>query len=146
MDTRHLRLPVAFGNLMRGRELERCQTVPDSISQHIHLLLTTRPGESRFDPEFGCAVWDLDFELIISEGTWKETFRVSVLDAILKFEKRLEDPRVEVALETVERVFGMRRQPEVRRKAIVVVHATMVETGEPFSFRTELYLSPLSVE
>lgn len=146
MDNRHLRLPVNFGDLMRGRELERCRAVPESISQHIHLLLTTRPGENRFDPDYGCAIWDLDFELIISEGTWKETFRASVVEALFQYEKRLDAVQVDVGLETIERVFGMRRQPEVRRKAVVMVRATMVETGEPFSFRTELYLSPLSVE
>lgn len=146
MDQRHLKLPVNFNSLLNGRDMPKCRQTGESIAQHIQLLLTTRLGENRFDPYYGCAIWDLDFELIISEGSWKEKFRVAVVEAILNYEKRLEQVHVEVNLENIERHFGMRKQPEVRRKAIVFVKGKLIDTGEQFSFKTELFLAPLSVE
>lgn len=146
MDQRHLKLPVNFANLINNRDSSRCRQAGESVAQHIQLLLTTRLGENRFDPSYGCAIWDLDFELIISEGTWKEQFRIAVLDAVLNYERRIEQVHAEVNLEVVERTYGMRRQPEVRRKAVVFIKGKLVETGEQFSFKTELFLSPLSVE
>lgn len=145
MDQRHLKLPVDLSSFLTGEHMPKCREIEESIAQHIQLLLTTRPGENRFDANYGCAIWDLDFELIISEGTWREKFRLAVMDVILNYERRLEQVYVEVNLNAVER-FGLRKRPEVRRKAVVYVKAQQVETGEPFSFRTELYLSPLTVE
>lgn len=145
MDQRHLRLPVQFGNFLSGADLPRCQQTGESIAQHIQMLLTTRPGENRFDAGYGCAIWDLDFELIISEGTWKEQFRLSIISAIANYEPRLTGVFAEVNLDAVER-FGLRGQPEIKRKAMVFIRAVLIETGEPFTFRTELFLSPLSIE
>jgi phage baseplate assembly protein W len=145
MDQRHLKLPVDLSSFLTGDDMPKCRQGAESIAQHIQLLLTTRPGENRYDADYGCSIWDLDFELIISEGTWKEKFRLAVMDAILNYERRLEQVYVEVNLNAVER-FGLRKRPEVRRKAVVFVKAQLVETGEQFSFKTELYLSPLTVE
>ncbi|PZF73600.1 GPW/gp25 family protein [Taibaiella soli] len=145
MDQRHLKLPINVSNFLAGEDAPKCRQGAESIAQHIQLLLTTRPGEHRFDPDYGCSIWDIDFELIVSEGTWKEKFRLAVLDAILNYERRIEQIYVEVSLSAVER-FGLRKRPEVRRKAIVFIKAQLVETSEQFSFKTELYLSPLTVE
>jgi phage baseplate assembly protein W len=145
MDQRHLKLPVQFGSFLSGADMPRCRQAGESIAQHIQMLLTTRPGENRFDTGYGCAIWDLDFELIISEGTWKETFRLSVIESVRKYEQRIEQVFVDIGLNNIER-FGFRGQPEIRRKATVFIKAKIVETGEPFTFKTELMLSPLSIE
>lgn len=145
MDQRHLKLPVRFGSFLSGADMPKCRQAGESIAQHIQMLLTTRPGENRFDTDYGCAIWDLDFELIISEGTWKEKFRLSVIDSIARYEQRIEQVLVEIGLTAIER-FGIRGQPEMKRKATVFIRAKIVETGEPFSFKTELMLSPLSIE
>lgn len=125
--------------------MPKCRQTGESIAQHIQMLLTTKPGENRYDTAYGCAIWDLDFELIISEGTWKEKFRLAVIDSIMNYERRIEQVHVEVDLNAVER-FGLRGQPEIKRKAIVFVKGKLAETGEQFSFKTELLLSPLSIE
>jgi phage baseplate assembly protein W len=145
MQEPYLKFPVRFSKVMEGRELPLCADTGDSIAQYIQLLLFTRPGENRFDPQFGCAIWDLDFELVVNEGSWKESFRLAVAESILRYEKRIEHVRVEINIETVERQIGIKKRPELRRKAVVHIRSRLVETGEYFTFRTELFLSPLSV-
>jgi len=145
MQENYLKFPVRFSKVLEGRELITCSDVGDSIAQYIQLLLITRPGENRFDPQFGCAIWDLDFELVVNEGTWKEGFRVAVVDAIRQYEKRIENVKVDLNIETVERHIGIKKRPELRRRAMVYIRANIVETGEYFTFSTQLFLSPLSV-
>ncbi|MDJ1469688.1 GPW/gp25 family protein [Cytophagaceae bacterium DM2B3-1] len=145
MHSNYLKFPIRFSKMLEGKELDTCLDTGDSIAQYLQLLLITRPGENCFDPQFGCAIWDMDFELIVNEGTWKEGFRLAVADAIVRYEKRLENVRVEISIETVERHIGVKKRPELRRKAIVYIRANMVQTGEQFTFSTELFLSPLSV-
>lgn len=145
MQDNYLKFPIRFSKVLEGKELTNCADMGDSIAQYIQLLLITRPGENRFDPQFGCAIWDMDFELVVNEGTWKEGFRLAVSNAILRYEKRIENVKVEVNIETVERHIGIKKRPELRRKAVVYIRANIVETGEYFTFSTELFLSPLSV-
>lgn len=145
LDQRHLRLPVQFGSFLSGADMPKCRQAGESIAQHIQMLLTTRPGENRFDDAYGCAIWDLDFELIVSEGTWKEKFRLAIIDSITHYEPRIDQVYAEVNLDAIER-FGLRGQPEIKRKAAVFIRGRIVETGEPFTFKTELLLSPLSIE
>ncbi len=145
MEERHLRLPVQFSGFLSGAEMPRCRQSGESIAQHLQMLLTTKPGENRFDTAYGCAIWDLDFELIMSEGTWKEQFRLAVIESITAYEPRIEGVVVEIDLNAIER-YGRKGQPDIKRRAQVFLKARIKETGEPFSFKTELMLSPLSVE
>lgn len=52
MKQKYYKLPVRLEKLFEGdiRQLERCSEL-ESIDQHIELLLTTCPGEHRFDPQ-----------------------------------------------------------------------------------------------
>ena len=145
MDERHLCLPVQFNSFLSGAEMPRCRQNGESIAQHLQMLLTTKTGENRFDTAYGCSIWDLDFELIMSEGTWKEQFRLAVIESVMNYEPRIENVFVEIDLNAIER-YGLKGQPDIKRRAQVFIRARIAETGEPFSFKTELMLSPLSVE
>ena len=83
MKQKYYKLPVRLEKLFEGdiRQLERCSEL-ESIDQHIELLLTTCPGEHRFDPKYGCRIWELDFERIVSTEQWKELFTGYVMQAI----------------------------------------------------------------
>lgn len=59
MKQKYYKLPVRLEKLFEGdiRQLERCSEL-ESIDQHIELLLTTCPGEHRFDPKYGCRIYN----------------------------------------------------------------------------------------
>jgi|EP01132_Coremiostelium_polycephalum_P013000 phage baseplate assembly protein W len=115
-----------------------------SISQNIELIIFTRFGEHRHNGNFGCEIWDLDFELIVSETTWEEKFRQSLLRSITSYEPRLYQVEVEIRMTEVEKIFSVRRITEVKKQVDISVRGKINVTGEKYFFNTNLFLSPLS--
>src|SRR5690606_3157088 len=113
---------------------------------HIQILITTKRGEHRFDPDYGNAVWELEFENALSDLQWEERFRRSLLEAILRYEPRITDAAVSIHVALVEREWPIQEYTEIKKRVVVIVNARLRLTGEKFGFRTELYLSPLSVD
>jgi phage baseplate assembly protein W len=126
--------PFRLSNIFNGQDIDK-QDVGASISQYIELIIFTRYGEHRFKPDFGCEIWDLDFELIISESMWEEKLRQSLLRSITQYEKRIYD---------VNKFYPLRNVSEIKKKVEIVVSGKMQQTGENYVFTTSLFLSPLS--
>jgi phage baseplate assembly protein W len=130
MPTPLYKKPFKLNNIFNGQDIDK-QDVGGSISQYIELIIFTRYGEHRFKPDFGCEIWDLDFELIISESMWEEKLRQSLLRSITQYEKRIYDVHIDVHI-------------EIKKKVEIVVSGKMQQTGENYVFTTSLFLSPLS--
>ncbi|MEX8547210.1 MAG: GPW/gp25 family protein [Mucilaginibacter sp.] len=135
--------PLRLGKVFQGQDFD-VQDVGASISQYIELIIFTRHGEHRFRPDFGCEIWDLDFELIISESIWEEKLRQSLLRSISRYEQRLYDIQVDVHIKEVNKFYPLRNVNEIKKKVEITVSGKMQETGEYYRFATSLYLSPLS--
>ncbi|MET0573315.1 MAG: GPW/gp25 family protein [Pedobacter agri] len=135
--------PLKIGSIMKGMDTDDSE-VGRSISDHIQLIIFTRYGENRYNPEFGCEIWDLDFELIVSELLWEEKFRKSLLRSISEYESRLDHINVEVKISEVENIFPLRRITEIKKKVDITIRALLKTTGEKYYFNTSLYLSPLT--
>jgi phage baseplate assembly protein W len=59
----------------------------ESIAHSIGLIISTRIGMMRFEPEYGCLVWDKEFSDLYSIN--KADIRANLRNAIGKFEGRL---------------------------------------------------------
>lgn len=59
----------------------------DSLTCSIGLLLSTRYGALKFDPEFGCDLWEREFSDMYSAN--RSDIQGSVRNAIDKYERRL---------------------------------------------------------
>ncbi|WP_346319689.1 GPW/gp25 family protein [Chitinophaga sp. YIM B06452] len=137
--------PFDLRRLYAHQPLETCDTGV-SISQHIELIIFSRFGEHRFDPGFGCEIWELDFELIVNESMWEEKMAQSIKRSVREQEKRLTGVDAFLKVEDVEKVFPLRRITEIKKKAEVTVTGKLADTGENYVFTTALFLSPLSSE
>jgi phage baseplate assembly protein W len=135
--------PLRFSNISVGHDLDK-QDLGVSISQFIELIIFTRYGEHRYNPEFGCEIWDMDFELIISETIWEEKLRQSLIRAVKKFEKRIYDVDVDVNISEINKFYPLRNVSEIKKKVELTIKGKLNKTGEKYSFKTSLYLSPLS--
>lgn len=135
--------PFRFRSLFGGGGLQPTD-LGKSISNHIELVIFTRFGEHRFHNDFGCEIWDLDFELIVSESIWEEKFRKSLLKSITDYEFRIYNTAVEVRITEVENVYPLRKITEIKKKVDISVRALIKTTGEKYFFNTALFLSPLS--
>ncbi|WP_029281960.1 GPW/gp25 family protein [Pedobacter sp. R20-19] len=135
--------PFRFNSLFLGSGFQSTD-LGKSISNHIELIIFTRYGEHRFRNDFGCEIWDLDFELIVSESLWEEKFRKSLLKSITDYEFRIDHIAVEVRITEVENVYPLRKITEIKKKVDITVRAQIKTTGEKYFFNTALFLSPLS--
>ncbi|WP_316804314.1 GPW/gp25 family protein [Pedobacter nototheniae] len=135
--------PFRFDNIFRGVDFQATD-FGKSISNHLELIIFTRYGENRHNHDYGCEIWDLDFELIVSESMWEEKFRKSLLKSITKYESRIYQTEVEVRIAEVENVYPLRKITEIKKKVDISVRGLITTTGEKYFFNIALFLSPLS--
>ena len=143
MSGNFLNKPLRFNNISTSVDFQSTD-LGKSISNHIELIIFTRFGEHRHQRDFGCEIWDLDFELIVSESIWEEKFRKSLLKSITDYELRIYNTEVEVRITEVENVYPLRKITEIKKKVDISVKSLIKNTGEKYFFNTALFLSPLS--
>ena len=106
METKFCKLPLDFGALLsedvENSRLVSCSEI-ESIDQFIELLISTAPGEHAFDKEFGCEIFFLDFESIVSHTRWEGQFSEYITKAITQHEKRLTGVNVRVIIDDTTR-------------------------------------------
>ena len=135
--------PIRFSHINNSQDLDK-QDLGASISQYIELIIFTRFGEHRYNPEFGCEIWDMDFELIMSETIWEEKLRQSLLRSISKFENRIYDIDIGVNITEINKFYPLRNVSEIKKKVDITIKGKLNKTGETYLFKTALFLSPLS--
>ncbi|RYZ46117.1 MAG: hypothetical protein EOP49_23920 [Sphingobacteriales bacterium] len=146
MMNSNYKMPFDPERLMAENNPAEMCSVAESIAQHLMLLITTRKRESRYDFEYGNDVWDIEFENAVTTVHWETMFVESMLRQITAYEPRIYDPKVEVHIVYVEQTYETRDHSEIKKKARIAVNAKLTDTGELFSFSTELFLSPMSID
>lgn len=89
-------MPFSFGALIRGEHLYRQPSVEESIRQHAVILLMSGKGDWRFDPEFGCELWDMSFETSPEIRRRLQNLEHSIRLLLEKYEPRLRQPEVKI--------------------------------------------------
>jgi phage baseplate assembly protein W len=141
----YYKIPLQLGIAMEGNEIQGCD-LDSSIKRNLDLIIMTKFGEHRCDPSYGCEIWDLDFELIVSARLWEEKLRQSLMKSITTHEYRLAHTEIVVAITDIERFSAIKNATEIKKRVDIQVSGTIKKTGEPFFFNTNLFLSPLSVD
>ena len=145
MSIVYYKIPLQLGPVMEGHELATCSQF-DSITKNLELILMTRFGEHRSDPSFGCEIWELDFELIVSARLWEEKLRQSLLRSVTTHEHRLSNTAVNVTVSDMEKFNVFKQFTEIKKRVDILVTGVIHKTGESFSFHTNMFLSPLSLD
>ncbi|MBL0057157.1 MAG: GPW/gp25 family protein [Chitinophagaceae bacterium] len=141
----YYKIPFQLSAALSGNELATCD-LRESITRNLELIIVTKFGEHRHDPGFGCEIWDLDFELIVSENKWEEKLRQSLLKSITTHEHRLNGVQLSVTISEIERQHLYKLYTEIKKKVDIQLSGVIHKTGEIFSFHNSLYLSPLAVD
>lgn len=145
MNFSFYKIPLELPAALTGNDLQTCDLVT-SVWQNLELIIMTKFGEHRCDVTFGCEIWDLDFELIISEKLWEEKLRKSLLKSITTHEPRLADIKLNVEITEIEKYSSLRQFTEIKKRVNINLSGIILKTGEAFTFNTNLFLSPLSVD
>ncbi len=144
----YYKFPLNFNELFKKNELPKCSDIGESISLHINLIITSKFGEYRFDPEFGSNIWDRDFENIGSNDDWSNRVSGALKSIIVKYEPRLKGVSV-VAEISQEEIFDSGSKGSalrVKQRVIVTVEGALVSTNERFETTQRLFISPLSYD
>lgn len=142
---KYYKLPIDFVRIFEPniRNLSMC-TEKESIEKNLELIITTCPGEDKYDPEFGCKIWDLDFERVVSKSRWEEQFNKYIADAIRKYEPRVSNVTPKVSFIDTRRDYEFTGVTSIRKRADISIDATVISTGSRCCFFYSLYLGPLS--
>lgn len=142
----YYKLPFDFGRVLSGNDAATSVSLGENIAQHIQLLITTKLGENRFDPEYGNEIWDWEFENSLTDSQWEEKFRLAVLKTIKDYEPRIMNVDAEIHSELVEKVWPIKEYTEIKKRVTILVRALMTDSGEKFGFKTTIFLSPMSID
>ena len=143
----YYKLPLKFGDLFKKKELPKCKDIGESISQNIHLMITSKFGEYRYDPTFGSNIWDSDFENIFANDDWSERVSKALRDIIAAHEPRLKNIVVTAEINQEEiPATAANPQYRIKQKVVVRIEGTLSNTNERFSTTQKLYISPLSFD
>lgn len=147
MKSRFYKLPIKFDSVFHesAASMEVCSEI-ESIDQNIELLIKTCPGEHKFDKSFGCRIWEMDFERIVSRKKWEESFVSYISESISNFEKRLKEVAVNIDIMEVAREDHVMKTTAIKKRVEVNIRAVLVSSDEPCSFKYKLFLGPLSTE
>ncbi|MDR2232006.1 MAG: GPW/gp25 family protein [Tannerella sp.] len=137
--------PLLFARLFESGDLSRCDE-PESIDRNLELIITTCPGEHKYDPVFGCEIWFLDFENVVSVPKWQNTFMEHISASIRKYEPRVRDVETEVKFFDVKHQHEITGAISIRKRVDIRIDAVICSTGKKCLFCYSLYLGPLSSE
>lgn len=146
MEAPNYKMPFNPKALMMSNGTIKTCDVGESIAQNIMLLITTKKGENRYDENYGNDVWNTEFDNGVSPSVWENVFITSLQRQILEYEPRLINPQIKAHISFVEHTYETRNFTEVKKKVRVAINAKLESTGENFSFATELFLSPMSID
>ncbi|MDR0794126.1 MAG: GPW/gp25 family protein [Chitinophagaceae bacterium] len=146
MNNKNYRMPFDPGSLIGENGTMPLCSVAESIAQHLMLLITTRKNENRYDLDYGNAVWDIEFDNAITAVEWEKIFVESMKKQIADYEPRITSPKISLHIDYVEYSYDTKKFCEIKKKVKIAINAKLVETDELFSFATELYLSPMSID
>src|SRR5690606_23556706 len=144
MNQFFLKRPLSFQKLQSGKGIAKVD-LQDSITQNLHLIISTRFSEHKYDPSFGCEIWEVDFELIVSQNSWEEKLRKSLVHSIALHEHRLAQVDIAVKISEILHQHYSKKSYQIKKQVDVAITGIMKKTGEPYQFKTKLFLSPLSL-
>jgi phage baseplate assembly protein W len=146
MKYEYFKLPIPFSEILSRKEIEKTN-IRFSINQKIQLILLTYFGECRYNPKFGCVVWEYDFTNVSNENAWRDLVVGSLTETLVSNEPRLQNISIKVNIKEEEfddpKDHTIKR---VKRRLDVNVKANMLETNEPYDYSQMIYVSPISLD
>lgn len=140
------KLPLDTGMFLKNKRFPKC-AIEESIAGHIHLLLLTSYGECKFDPEFGCEIWEHEFEHTQISKIWIDRMSLQMKNLLEKYERRLTN--IEVKAEITEKEFTNaedNKSVRLQKRLSISLTANLTSTNELFYFKDSIFISPFSID
>ena len=109
-----------------------------SVTRQIRLLLFSKMGECRYDPNFGGGLWENDFDLGATTSEWRDKIKRSLAEIV-----RREEPRITIAEFMVD-IRDEELGGAIRKCLVIEIKGTLNETNQPYRTIETILLNPLS--
>jgi len=143
MQGQYYKLPLDLSRILQKKDMQVCN-LEESVTQHIHLLITTVLGENKDDPQYGCQLWESDFDVKASNNEVKEQVENAIRTSIVRYEKRLAQIKVVAVVNQEELALANGRK--VKKKIKVTISGMLAKNNNPFLYSSYFYVSPLSFD
>jgi len=134
-------LPLRLDQIIQKKKPDSC-TLQESVRQNLRLIISTYQGEASFSNEFGCSLWDEEFNIQLNLR-WKDHVCDSLRNTILHFEKRILLKEIKVELADHNELLN-KKCIRIRRKLLIEITGTLNRINEPLLFRDMIYISPVA--
>ncbi|HEX4849774.1 MAG TPA: GPW/gp25 family protein [Puia sp.] len=141
MQQGYYKLPLRLDQIIQKKKHATC-SLNHSIAQHLHLIISTYPGEAAYSDEFGCSVWNEEFNIQLNLR-WKENVCESLKQSVTRFEKRLLLQEVKAVMQEHSE-YLQRGNLRIRKCLHIEIKGIVKKTNEQFNFRDTIFISPLS--
>ncbi len=140
-------LPLPFKDIIERKEIAQCD-LHTSIAQKLHITLVTAFEECRYNLQFGCMIWEYDFENVYNLNGWKDKIVKSIIETLQDAEKRLKN--VQVTIDVQQEVTGEENSntkiKAIRKRLDISVSGNLQKTNELFTFSESIYVSPIAFD
>lgn len=143
MFTTYYKYPLDVAGICSSSPVQKCSK-GEAISQNLQLMILCAYGTHRYNKTLGCAIHELDFDLIMHLRLWEEQVRNSLLKTIAVNEPALHQTAVDVKVSEAEHRAATGLYPCIKRQVTIIIHAVLKDTGEKYYFNTQFFLSPVS--
>lgn len=135
-------IPINTKHFFSRSEHETCD-LKQSIAHYIHLINTTHFGECSFDPNFGCEIWELDFDNLKTSNKLKSLLLSSLKKSLTTYVKRLTNITVDVKIKQ-EEIFSDSVSNRIKKRVDLTIRGKVKKTSESFVYNEYFYIGPLS--
>ncbi|MEO1417160.1 MAG: GPW/gp25 family protein [Bacteroidota bacterium] len=135
-------IPFSFQDLLTRKNDQLKVPTETSIRQHISLIITTQLGDFRFDPTYGCKIWEVDFVVPSNLNAWKDEIKVSLEQAIRAHEHRIEF--IDRFVVKVERG-DPKGEKRIHQRLEIEIEGKVRGSNKVFTYSENLYFSPVSL-
>lgn len=141
MHELYYNIPFDFQMAKTKHDLPKI-ALTNSISAYIFMLITTSFGECKFDTEYGCRLWETDFDFQKSDNELKNFIKKSIFEALERNEKRLFINDIIISL--LNENLGNSQDIRIKKKVILRIKGKIIHTNGDFSEEISFFISPLS--
>lgn len=138
----YYKLPLNTAKIISNNEAQYC-SIEQSIQQFIHLIITSHFGEFEFDSSFGCTIWNIDFDNLVSNNKLRYTISESILESLNNHEKRIKDVNVIVNI-VQDEYKTTNNYSRVKKRVDIKINCIIRQTNEAFSCFEQFYIAPLA--
>lgn len=131
------RFPIEY-NILTDAKLHAKSEVEASLKQFVELIVLTTPGEFRFDTQFGCTIWEREYNLMSNGERWKKEFKNSVEIALKTYEHRLENIKVNI--------LNISETSQLNKKIALLIEGIIRQTGKTFTHSFAIIMCPQGIE